>query len=107
MNYYTIDNYINSCKTTCFCTVISIILIFVFILSPIKQFIFYSIIGKLFILFILGYAITNNTKNTFDFSKVVMNADITTIQNTNLLCGFIFSMFLIFLFLSVIRSFFY
>ena len=102
-----INDYVDSCKTTCICTIFSIILIFIFILSPIKRFIFSSIVGKLFILLILGYAILNNIKNTVDFSKVIMNGDAMTVQNTNLLCGAIFSVLLFFLFLSVIRSFFY
>lgn len=102
-----INNYVDSCKTTCICTIVSIILIFIFILSPIKRFLFSSILGKLFILLILGYAIQNNIKNTFEFSKVVMNGEVMTVKNTNLLCGAIFSVLLFFLFLSVIRSFFY
>ena len=103
----TINDYLDSCKTTCICTIVSIILIFIFILSPINKFLFSSILGKLVILLILGYAILNNVKNTFDFSKIVMNGDALTVKNTNLLCGAIFSVLLFFLFLSVIRSFFY
>lgn len=102
----TINSYVNSCKTTCICTVVSIVLIFIFMLSPMKRFFFSSIIGKLAILVILGYAILNNVKTTFAFSKVVLNEDITSVKNTNLLCGAIFSLLLFFLFLSVVRSFF-
>lgn len=103
----TINSYVNSCKTTCICTVVSIVLIFIFMLSPIKRFFFSSIIGKLSILVILGYAMVNNMKTTFAFSKVVLNGDMKTVKNTNLLCGAIFSVLLFFLFLSVVRSFFY
>lgn len=102
-----INEYIDSCKTTCTYTIISFVLIFIFILSPIKNFFFYSLFGKITILLVLGYAISKNIKNTFDFSKVTMNEEVITIKNTNLMCGAIFSVFLLVLFLTVLRSLFY
>ena len=65
----SLANYSNGTKNVCICTIISIFLILLFIISPLNKFVIASIFGKVLILAILIFALYQNISVTFKFSK--------------------------------------
>ena len=96
-------------KTICICSFASIIIVILFILSPLSNFFKTSLFMKLISLIILGYTIyliliqTNNLKGIENLNK---SEQITSQINTNIICSYIFTIFLVILFISIIKSFF-
>ena len=101
-----IIEYANSTQYICLSSIISIMLIFLFMISPIKKFLMTSFLGKVSILTLLGFTLFYNIKLTNKLSNEMniqlLNGEWDTIK-TNLTCSYIFSVFLFFLFLSVFR----
>ena len=101
-------------KTTqnvCLSIVIAIILIIVFMMTPLNTFLLSSSIAKIVILILLGYTIYYNIRQTQQFANhfnisVYTSDNGWSIVNTNVLCSYIFSLFLLVLFISVARTFF-
>jgi hypothetical protein len=98
----------DSTKKICTCSAISIILIILFIISPLSNFFITSTIMKIVVLIILAYTIhlniiqTNYLKNATN----VANTDIVLSQlNTNIICSYIFTLFLGLLGIFVVKSF--
>ena len=56
--------YSNGTKNVCICTIISILLILLFIISPLNKFIIASMFGKIAILSILAFALYKNIIET-------------------------------------------
>lgn len=104
--YSGVEEYVKSSENICVNSIISIMLIFLFIISPINKFIMTSFIGKICILILLGYTFYLNILLTNKFSK---NFNLTLLNGkwnmykTNLTCSYIFSIFLFVLLLSVVR----
>jgi hypothetical protein len=101
-------------KTTqnvCMCLGLSVIFIILFMMTPLNSFMLSSIFGKVIILTLLGYTLFYNTQQT---NKFVNNFNINIFNNnsgwnplkTNVLCSYVFSLFLLVLILSVIRRIF-
>jgi hypothetical protein len=99
-------------KTTqnvCMCLGISVILIILFMITPLNTFLLSSIFGKIVVLILLGITLYYNTTQTNTF---VNNFNINILNDssnwnplkTNVLCSYIFSIFLLVLILSVIRK---
>jgi len=100
-------------KTTqnvCLSIGITILLIIIFMMTPLNNFLLSSILAKIVILILLGYTIYYNIKQTQRFSNQ-FNISVSSSDNgrnivkTNVLCSYIFSVFLVILFLSVLRTF--
>ena len=112
MNYYSnspITEYVKSSQNICLSSIISIILIFLFMISPLNKFLMTSFLGKISILILLGFTLFYNIKLTNKLSNQ-MNVTLLNGQwnyiKTNLTCSYIFSVLLLFLFLSVLRCIF-
>lgn len=99
----SINDYVQSSKTICLCTTSAVLLILLFIISPLKNFIFSSIVGRVAILAILGYAILRNSQITYGLYNITSS---NVPKGTNLICSGFFSIFIIILFLSVLKTFF-
>jgi hypothetical protein len=98
----------DSTKKICTCSAISIFLIILFIISPLSNFFITSTLMKIVVLIILVYTIhlnmiqTNYLKNATN----VANTDIVLSQlNTNIICSYIFTLFLGLLGIFVVKSF--
>ena len=98
----------DSTKKICTCSAISIFLIILFIISPLSNFFITSTLMKIIVLIILAYTIhlnmiqTNYLKNATN----VVNSDIILSQlNTNIICSYIFTLFLGLLGIFVVKSF--
>ena len=101
--------YAKSTQNVCMCLAISIFLIILFMMTPLNSFILSSIFGKIIIITLLGYTLyynisqTNKFSNSFNISLTSGNWDEL---KTNIICSYIFSLFLLVLLLSVIRKIF-
>ena len=110
INTTEISGYNDYTKTICLCSFVSIIIVILFILSPLSNFFKTSLFMKQFALIILAYTIyliliqTNNLKGVINTNKP---EHITAQINTNIICSYIFIIFLVILFISIIKSFFY
>jgi flagellar biosynthesis component FlhA len=88
------------------CLGISIFLILLFMMTPLNQFLLSSIFGKVIILTLLGYTIYYNTTKTQQFAShfgISLTSGNWDTLKTNVVCSYIFSLFLLVLLFSVIR----
>jgi hypothetical protein len=98
-------------QNVCLCFGISFILIILFIFTPLNSFLLSSIFGKVIIITLLGYTLyynkqqTNNFINNFNINIWNENSKWDPLK-TNVLCSYIFSLFLLVLIISVIRTIF-
>lgn len=99
--------YSDGTKNVCICTIISIFLIFIFIVSPINNFVLASTFGKLIILLTLAFTLYKNLSITFNFSKniVMLEGEWNSIK-TNVICSYLFSAFIFILIISVLKRLF-
>ena len=96
-------------KKVCLCSFVSIILIVIFIISPLSSFLLTASFMKILILVILGYTIylNNYQTNILSLSKNASQSfEIQSQLSTNIICSYVFSLFLGILFIFVIKSFF-
>lgn len=98
-------------QNVCMCLGLSVIFIVLFMMTPLNTFLLSSIFGKVIILTLLGYTLYYNTQQT---NKFVNNFNINLLDEskgwdplkTNVLCSYIFSLFLLVLIISVIGKIF-
>jgi len=98
----------DSTKRICTCSAVSIFLIILFIISPLSNFFMTSILMKIIILIILAYTIYLNiiqTNYLRTATNVVNSENVISQLNTNILCSYIFTLFLGLMGIFVIRSF--
>lgn len=98
----------DSTKKICTCSAISIFLIILFIISPLSNFFITSTLMKIVVLIILAYTIHLNIiqTNYLKDATNIANTDIVLSQlNTNIICSYIFSLFLGLLGIFVVKSF--
>ena len=95
-------------KKVCLCSATSIFLIVLFIISPLSNFFTTSLIVKIIILLILIYTIYLNNKQTnlLREANLIINSDKLKSQlNLNIICSYVFTIFLGLLIIFVIKSF--
>ena len=98
----------DSTKKICTCSAISIFLIILFIISPLSNFFITSTIMKIVVLIILAYTIYLNiiqTNYLKSATNVVNSSDVMSQLNTNIMCSYIFTLFLGLLGIFVVKSF--
>ena len=105
---FNLTIFTDSTKKICTCSAISIFLIILFIISPLSTFFITSTIMKIITLIILAYTIHLNIiqTNYLKTATNVVNTDIVMSQlNTNIMCSYIFTLFLGLLGIFVVKSF--
>ena len=96
-------------KKICLCSATSIILILLFIISPLSNFFTTSLLMKIVTVFILIYTIYLNNKQTelLRESSLLINSEKLKAQlNLNIICSFVFTIFIGLLVIFVVKSFF-
>lgn len=104
-----IDSSTDVTKKVCLCSFVSIVIIVLFIISPLSSFVLTSSFMKIVVLIILGYTIylNNHQTNILTLSKNSSHTpEIQSQLSTNIICSYIFTLFLGILLIFVIRSFF-
>jgi len=108
-NTNLVIQYAKSTQNICLCLGVAGLLIIIFILSPLNSFFLTSVIGKALILSLLVYMMYYNIQQTNQFSH---NFDINFFNDnaswgpvkTNVLCSYVYTAFLFFLTVSVLRA---
>jgi hypothetical protein len=99
----------NETKKICMCTILSIVLIILFIISPLSNLFLTSVLMKIIASLILLYTIyiNNNQTQLLKQASLGVNSEIVKNQlNINLICSYIFTLFIGILIIFVIKSFF-
>jgi ABC-type protease/lipase transport system fused ATPase/permease subunit len=98
-------------QNMCLCTTLAIIIIMLFIISPLSNFFKTSLFMKIVSLRILAYILYlnyNQTELLRSASLVSQSEQVITQLNTNIICSYVFSLFIglliIFTFKSIITS---
>ena len=110
MDVNNINNFItDKTKKICLCSILSMTLIILFILSPLSNLFVTSILMKLIAILILVYTIYLNTNQSFTLQN--MDKDNKTKEylsqlNINIICSYIFTLFLTLLLFYTLKSFF-
>jgi len=98
----------DSTKKVCLCSASSIFIIVLFIISPLSNFFKTSIFMKLIALLLLFYTIYLNNIQINSLRNAILNVNEPQIKsqlNMNLLCSYIFTLFIGLLIIFVIKSF--
>jgi hypothetical protein len=108
-NHFSLIAFTDETRKICTCSAISIVLIILFIISPLSNFFITSTIMRIIVIIILGYTMYLNNNQT-DLLKLA-NGSVTSEQlksqlSMNILCSYIFTLFIGLLVIFVIKSFF-
>ena len=98
----------DSTKKVCLCSASSIFIIVLFIISPLSNFFKTSLFMKLVALLLLFYTIYLNNIQINSLRNAILNVNAPQIKsqlNMNLLCSYIFTLFIGLLIIFVIKSF--
>jgi hypothetical protein len=98
----------DSTKKVCLCSASSIFIIVLFIISPLSNFFKTSFFMKLISLLLLFYTIYLNNIQINSLRNAILNVNAPQIKsqlNMNLLCSYIFTLFIGLLIIFVIKSF--
>jgi len=107
--HFSLNTFTDTTKRVCTCSAISIFLIVLFIISPLSRFFITSIFMRIVILLLLAFTIYLNTQQT-DYlrnaSKLKLSNEISTQLNINIVCSYVFTLFIGLLIIFVFKSFF-
>ena len=95
-------------KKICTCTISSIVLIILFILSPLSNLFLTSMLMKIIILTILIYTIYLNNHQTklLQQANLAVNSELVKSQlSMNIICSYVFTIFIGVLIIFVVKSF--
>jgi hypothetical protein len=105
---FNITIFTDSTKNICICSAISIFLVVIFIISPLSNFFKTSMFMKIVALIILCYALYLNIKQTNLLSLAEKSANAEKIKSQlriNLICSYVFTVFIGLLIIFVVKSF--
>jgi hypothetical protein len=107
--HFSVSTLTDTTKKVCTCSALSIFLIVIFIISPLSNFFFTSMIMKVVILLILLYTVYLNIHQT-DYLRNASNnnlsSELTSQLTINIVCSYVFTLFLGLLIIFVFKSFF-
>jgi len=96
-------------KKVCLCSATSIFLIVLFVISPLSNFFKTSMLMKLIILVLMLYTIYLNNEQTNSLRRATQLSQTEQVKsqlNMNILCSYVFTIFIGLLIIFVIKSFF-
>ena len=96
-------------KKVCMCSAISIFIIILFVISPLSNFFKTSTFMKLIALVLMGYTLfLNNTQSSLLRSAYLPSntPQVNSQLNINIICSYVFSIFIGLLIIFVVKSFF-
>ena len=106
---FNLTVFTNDTKNICSCTAVSIFLIVLFIISPLSSFFKTSLFMKIFVIILLTYTIYLNTNQIKALNSAItdnMSDYVKSQLNINILCSYIFTVFLGLLSIFVLKTFF-
>ena len=106
--HFSLTTFTDTTKKVCTCSAVSIFLIVLFIISPLSNFFLTSIFMKIVILILLGYTIYLNSQQTNylrNASQLKLSNEISSQLNINIICSYVFTLFIGLLIIFVLKSF--
>jgi hypothetical protein len=107
--HFSLTTFTDTTKKVCTCSAISIFLIVLFIISPLSSFFLTSIFMRMIILLLLAYTMYLNSLQTNylrNASQLNLTNEISTQLNINIVCSYVFTLFIGLLIIFVLKSFF-
>jgi hypothetical protein len=107
--HFSLTTFTDTTKKVCTCSAISIFLIVLFIISPLSSFFLTSIFMRIIIIILLAYTIYLNSQQTTylrNASQLKLTNEISTQLNINIICSYVFTLFIGLLIIFVLKSFF-
>ena len=107
--HFSLTTFTDTTKKVCTCSAISIFLIVLFIISPLSSFFLTSIFMRIIIIILLAYTIYLNSQQTTylrNASQLKLTNEISTQLNINIICSYVFTLFIGLLVIFVLKSFF-
>jgi len=108
-NSFNLIIFTKKTKTICLCTATAIFIITAFVITPLSNFYKTSIIMRLIALIIMGYIMYLNYNQTELLRTAISVADTEqsmSLLNKNMICSYVFTLFIGILFIFVLKSFF-
>jgi hypothetical protein len=107
--HFSLNTFTETTKRVCTCSAISIFLIVIFIISPLSRLFLISIFMRIVILLLLAYTIYLNSQQTEYLrtaSQIKLSNEVSSQLNINIICSYIFTLFIGLLIIFVLKSFF-
>ena len=107
--HFSLNTFTDTTKKACTCSAASIFLIVLFIISPLSSFVITSIFIRIIILLLLAYTIYLNTQQTNylrQASNLNLSNEVGLQLNINIVCSYVFTLFIGLLIIFVLKSFF-
>lgn len=107
--HFSLNAFTDTTKKVCTCSAISIFLIVLFIISPLSNYFVTSSIMKSVTIALLSYTIYLNILQTEYLRKASaskMSYEVNNQLNINIICSYVFTLFIGLLIIFVIRTFF-
>ena len=107
--HFSLTTFTDTTKKVCTCSAASILLIVLFILSPLSSFFLTSVFMRIIIIILLIYTLYLNSQQTTylrNASQLKITNEISTQLNINIICSYIFTLFIGLLVIFVLKSFF-
>lgn len=106
---FSLNAFTDTTKKVCSCSAISIFLIVLFIISPLRSYFITSTIMKIGTLLILTYTMYLNNLQT-DYlrkaSTVNLSGEVSNQLTMNIICSYVFTLFIGLLIIFIIKTFF-
>jgi len=106
---FNLTIFTNETKKICMCSASSIFIIFLFVISPLSNFFKTSLFMKIIALILLVYTLYLNNHQTNLLRNASQNAKSEQVKsqlNINIICSYIFTLFIGLLAIFVLKSFF-
>jgi len=107
--HFSLNVFTDTTKKVCTCSAISIFLIVLFIISPLSNYFIASILMKIVTLSLLFYTIYLNIQQTEYLRKASsdkLSGEVSNQLRINIVCSYIFTLFIGLLIIFVIKTFF-
>lgn len=107
--HFSLNVFTDTTKKICTCSAASIFLIVLFIISPLSTYFMTSAIMKIVILLLLCYTIYLNiyqTEYLRNASTLQISNEVSNQLSINIVCSYVFTLFIGLLIIFVIKSFF-
>ena len=105
---FNVSLFTDETKKICTCSALSIIIIVLFVISPLSNFFKTSIFMKVISLILLSYTLyLNNTQTNLlrSINSSSNSSQVNSQINTNIICSYVFSLFIGLLIIFIIKSF--
>ncbi len=107
--HFSVNTFTDNTKKSCTCSAISIFLIVLFIISPLSNFFLTSVFMKIITIVLLTYTLYLNWQQT-EYLRNAKNSkvspEISSQLTINIICSYVFTLFIGLLIIFVIKSFF-